>query len=70
MGRGLGRPLLRLDLTEDVSVEEVGDVSVGDEVDVGGSGRHVGETAGVLLVVGETSSVWRGASCLCWSDVT
>lgn len=65
MGRGLGRPLLRLGLTEDVSVEG-GDVSVGDVDD---SERHVGETRGVLLVVGETSSVWRNASGPGWSDV-
>lgn len=64
MGRGLGRPLLRLGLTEDVSVEEVGDASVGD------SEGHVGEIGGVLLVVGETSSAWSSGSCPCWSDVT
>lgn len=65
MGRGLGRPLLRLGLTVDVSVE-AGAASVGD---VGDSERHVGEIGGVLLVVGETSSVWRNASAPCWSDV-
>lgn len=53
MGRGLGRPLLRLGLMEDVSVE-AGSASVGD---VGDSERHVGELGGVVLVVGEPSSV-------------
>lgn len=67
MGRGLGRPLLRLGLMEEVSVEEAGDASVGD---VGDSEEHVGEMGGVLLLAGETSSVWSSASCPCWSDVT
>lgn len=69
MGRGLGRPFLRLGLTEDDSVEAEA-ASVGDVGDVGESERHVGEIGGVLLVVGETSSVWRHASGPCWSDVT
>lgn len=64
MGRGLERPPLRLGLTEDISVE-AGAASGGD---VGDSGRHVEEIGGVLLVAGETSSVWRNASC--WSDVS
>lgn len=71
MGRGLGRPLLRLGLMEAISVDaSVGDVcDVGEVGDVGDSERHVEEIRGVLLVVGETSSVWRSASGPCWSDV-
>lgn len=41
-------------MTEDASGEEAGAASGGD---VGDSERHVGEIGGVLLVVGETSSV-------------
>lgn len=67
MGRGLGRPLLCLGLTEDGSVEEGGAASVGDASD---SERHFGETGGVLLVVPETSSVWRSVSFPSVSDVT
>lgn len=49
---------------------EAAAASVGDVGGVGDSERHVGEIGGVLLlVVGETSSVWRSASCLWWSDV-
>lgn len=58
MGRGLERPLLRLGLTTNVSV----DASVGD---VDAAERHGGGTGGVLLVVGGTSSVWRSASGSC-----
>lgn len=65
MGRGLGRPLLCLGLTEDISVGEA--ASVGD---VGDSERHIGEIGGVLRVVGGTSSFWRSASFSCRSDVT
>lgn len=66
MGLGLGRPLLRLGLTEDVSVEAVGDVG-----DVGDSEKAVGEIGGVLpLVVGDASSVWRSSSLPCCADVT
>jgi len=57
------RPLLRLGLTEDVSVEG----SVGVVGDVGDSERHV-EERGELLLVGDTSSVGRNASGPCWSD--
>lgn len=70
MGRGLGRPVLRLGLTDDVSVEVMA-ASVVDVGDVGDSERHVGEIGGVpLLVVGETWSVWRSASRPSCSDVT
>lgn len=67
MGRGLGRPPLRLGLMADSCVEDVGDASVGDVDD---SERPVGEIGGVLLAIGETSSVWKSASWPCWSDVT
>lgn len=71
MGRGFGRPLLLLGLTEDVSAE-LGVPSVEDDVgDVGDSRRFVGETGGVLLlVVEESSSVRRSASRTCCSDVS
>ena len=62
MGRGLGRPLLRLGLTEDVSVK-VSAASVDDVGNLGDSEGHVGETGG------ETSSV-RSASRPSRSDVT
>lgn len=64
MGRGLGRPDLRLGLTEHVSME-IAAASVGD---VGGSERDVGEIGGVL-VVEDNSSVWRCASLTCCSNV-
>lgn len=51
----------------DSCVEDVGDASVGDVDD---SERPVGEIGGVLLAIGETSSVWKSASWPCWSDVT
>lgn len=45
----------------EAAAASVGDV--GDVGDVGESERHVGEMGGVLLlVVGETSSVWRSVS--------
>lgn len=56
MGRGLGRPLFCLDLTEDVSVVGVAS-SVGDVGDMGDSEADDGEIGGVLLVDGESSSV-------------
>lgn len=63
MGRGLGRPLLRLGLITVVSAVAA---SVGD---VGDFEEHVGEIGGVLLVVGDTSSVWK-SSFTSWSDFT
>lgn len=48
-------------------MEDVGDGSVGDVDD---SERPVGEIGGVLLAIGETSSVWKSASWPCLSDVT
>lgn len=65
MGRGLGRLLRCLGLTEDISVGEA--ASVGD---VGDSERPTGKIGSVLTVVGETSSFWRSASFSCWSKVT
>lgn len=65
MGRGLGRLLRCLGLTEDISVGEA--ASVGNE---GDSERPIGEIGGVLAVDGETSSFWRSASSSCWSKVT
>ena len=49
---------------------EAAAASAGDVGDVGESERLAGEMGGVLLLlVGETSSVWRSASCPWSSDV-
>lgn len=62
MGRGLGRPLFRLVLTENISGEDALAPSMDD---AGDSSRHDGEPEGVLLAVGETSSAWRSALFAC-----
>lgn len=67
MGRGLGRPLLRLGLTEEFSVESS---SVEDVGDTGDPKEHVGGMEGGLLVAAGISSVWRSGFSFCRSDLT